>query len=273
MLILNTLIIAEIQRAIRNRWAIAAVILLAGLAFSLALLGSAPIGDTGASLMSVTTVSLSSLTLYLIPLIALTISFDAIVGEAEQGTLLLLLSYPISRWQIILGKFTGQLLVLLLAILLGYGSAGLYLASQGSASSLDWFNYGRMMWSSLVLGAVFIAIGCLISLLSKVRAAAIGAAVVVWLFLLVLYDLMLLALVLADKEQGLTPALFNLLVLINPADAYRLYNLAGSEAARLVSGVANQAAGLSSFELLGCMAAWIAGLLSVSVYLFNRKEL
>jgi len=177
-----TIVLAEFQRSIRNRWASASVILLASLAFSLVALGSAPIGDSRASLMSITTVSLSSLSLYLIPLVALTISFDAIVGEQEQGTLLLLLTYPISRWQIILGKFLGHLVVLMLAIVLGYGSAGIYLASLESSALNDWVSYGQMMGSSLLLGAVFISIGCLISLLSKVRASAIGAAVGVWLF-------------------------------------------------------------------------------------------
>ena len=88
-----TIVLAEFQRSIRNRWALSSVILLASLAFSLVALGSTPIGDSRASLMSITTVSLSSLSLYLIPLVALTISFDAIVGEQEQGTLLLLLTY------------------------------------------------------------------------------------------------------------------------------------------------------------------------------------
>ncbi|MCF7980556.1 MAG: ABC transporter permease [Pseudomonadales bacterium] len=268
-----TIVQAEFQRSIRNRWALASVILLASLAFSLVVLGSTPIGDSRASLMSITTVSLSSLSLYLIPLVALTISFDAIVGEQEQGTLLLLLTYPISRWQIILGKFLGHLAVLLLAILLGYGSAGLYLVRLESSTISDWISYAQMMGSSLLLGAVFISLGCLISLLSKVRASAIGAAVGAWLFLLVLYDLILLGLILADKEQQLLPIVFDALVLINPADAYRLYNLAGSEAASMVSGVASLTDSVSANGLLGLMCIWIVLLLSSAMYLFSRKEL
>ena len=41
-------------------------------------------------------VSLSSLTIFLLPLIALLISYDAVVGEMERGTMLLLLSYPVA---------------------------------------------------------------------------------------------------------------------------------------------------------------------------------
>ena len=161
----------------------------------------------------------------------------------------------------------------MLAIVLGYGSAGIYLASLESSVLSDWVSYGQMMGSSLLLGAVFISIGCLISLLSKVRASAIGAAVGVWLFLLVLYDLILLGLILADKEQQVLPATFDVLVLLNPADAYRLYNLAGSEAASMVSGVTNMANSFDANVLLGLMCGWVMLLLSTAIYLFSRKEL
>ena len=49
----------------------------------------------GVRALDVVIVSLSSLTI-LLPLIALLISHDAIVGEMERGTLLLLLSYPVA---------------------------------------------------------------------------------------------------------------------------------------------------------------------------------
>ena len=80
---------AEIQEGIRNRWILASILLLLILAVSLTLLGSTPVGLTKASLLSVTMVSLTSLSIYLVPLIALMLSFDTIVGEYERGTLLL----------------------------------------------------------------------------------------------------------------------------------------------------------------------------------------
>jgi Cu-processing system permease protein len=68
-------------------------LLLAALALSLTFLGSAPTGNVGTSALDVVIVSLSSLTIFVIPLVALLISHDAIVGEMERGTMLLLLSY------------------------------------------------------------------------------------------------------------------------------------------------------------------------------------
>jgi Cu-processing system permease protein len=107
----NILLIAgkEIQESLRNRWVLAMTALLAALALSLTFLGSAPTGTVGARALDVVIVSLSSLTIFLVPLVALLISHDAIVGETERGTMILLLSYPVSRGQIILGKFTGHL--------------------------------------------------------------------------------------------------------------------------------------------------------------------
>ena len=118
---MNVLIIAakEIHQAIRNRWVLAATLLLAGLALSLTFLGSAPTGNVGVRTLDVVVVSLSSLTIFLVPLIALLISHDAIVGEMERGTMLLLLSYPVARWQVLLGKFLGHLAVLAFATCLG----------------------------------------------------------------------------------------------------------------------------------------------------------
>ena len=98
------------------------------LILSLALLGSAPTGQVGVGELDVVIVSLTSLSIFLVPLIALLIAHDAIVGEAERGTLPLLLSYPVRRWQVIVGKFCGHVLILLFATIIGYGAAALALA-------------------------------------------------------------------------------------------------------------------------------------------------
>ena len=130
----NILLIAgkEIQEGLRNRWVLAMTMLLAALALTLTFLGSAPTGNVGVRALDVVIVSLSSLTIFLLPLVALLISHDAIVGEMERGTMLLLLSYPVSRRQVVFGKFVGHLAILAFATVLGYGAAALALAADGS---------------------------------------------------------------------------------------------------------------------------------------------
>ena len=125
----------EVRDGLRNRWVLATTVLMAALALTLSFLGSAPTGTVGVGPVEVTVVSLSSLTIFLLPLIALLLSFDAIVGEFERGTMMLLLTYPVSRGQIILGKFLGHVAILAFATVLGYGAAGLALGGGEAAAS------------------------------------------------------------------------------------------------------------------------------------------
>jgi len=50
--------------------------------------------------------SLVSLAIYLVPLISLILGYDAIVGERERGSLDLLLALPITRLELLLGKYS-----------------------------------------------------------------------------------------------------------------------------------------------------------------------
>ena len=114
----------EVRDSLRNRWVLAATVLLAALALSLGFLGSTPTGSVKVDPLTVTVVSLSSLSIFLIPLIAMLLSYDALIGEIERGTMALLLSYPVSRVQILAGKFIGHIIILTLATAAGYGLAG-----------------------------------------------------------------------------------------------------------------------------------------------------
>jgi Cu-processing system permease protein len=266
---------AEFREGVRNRWVLSCVLVLGTLAFALALLGASPIGETRASALSVTTVSLASLSIYLIPLIALMLSFDAIVGERERGTLLLLLTYPVSRWQVICGKFCGHFAIIAIAILVGYGATGLYIATTSEVPSQDAWLFVRMLGSSLLLGTVFIALGYLISVTVPGRTTAAGIAISTWLLVVVLYDLLLLGAVLTDAGQAIDTGAFSALLLLNPADAYRLFNLAGSDAADLVTGNVGALGDsmLSPELLLSSLCLWIALPLAATLWIFQRHEL
>jgi Cu-processing system permease protein len=265
----------EIRDGLRNRWVAAIILLLAALALSLALLGSAPSGTVQATPMSITVASLASLTVYLLPLIALMLAFDALVGELERGTLLLLLTYPVARWQVVVGKFLGHSLILLAALLVGYGGAGLVLHFTGGADAESWIAYLVLMASSWLLGSAFIALGYLVSALVRERATAAGVAVALWLLFVVLYDLGLLGLLLADTQQRLSPDLVAVLLLANPTDIFRIINLTGTEAVSLLAGMAEagRAAGFQPALLVALLLGWVALPLGLTVARFQRIEL
>ncbi len=198
---IRILAVNEYLDGLRNRWVAAAIILLGGTALALLLVGSAPAGTVRAGALDVSVVSLTSLSVYLLPLIALLLAFDALVGEFERGTMLLLLTYPVARWQVVMGKFFGHMMILLTAVTVGYGGAALLTVLLTDGGTAGWQAYLTMMASSLMLGAVFIALGYLVSVVVRERTTAAGAAVVLWLIFVVLYDLALLGVLLADHEQ------------------------------------------------------------------------
>lgn len=113
----------EFSDGLRNRWLLAISLLFAVLAVGIAWLGAAASGQLGFTSIPATIASLASLATFLMPLIALLLAYDAIVGEEESGTLMLLLTYPLGHGQILMGKFVGHGLILALATLLGFGCA------------------------------------------------------------------------------------------------------------------------------------------------------
>ena len=275
---MNTVIIIagkEILEGLRNRWVLATTLLLAALALSLTFLGSAPTGNVGASALDVVVVSLSSLTIFLLPLIALLISHDAIVGEMERGTMILLLSYPVGRYQIVLGKFCGHVLILAFATVIGYGVAAGALAISGAAVlAASWYAFAWMIGTSIMLGAAFVAIGYLISSLARDRGTAAGASVGVWLIMVLVFDMALLGLLVVDQGRTVSALLLERLLFLNPTDIYRLANLTGFNMSQF-SGMAGLvgSAGASTLALLVGMVLWIAVPLGLATVSFARREL
>ena len=273
--VLRQLAFKELRDGLRNRWVAAAILVLGGLALVLSLLGSAPTGSVRASLLDVSVVSLSSLSVYLLPLIALMLSYDALVGEFERGTMLLLLTYPVRRWQVIVGKFIGHVSILFIAILVGYGGTGLVMALFSDSGFQGWQSYTLMMATSLLLGGVFVALGYLVSVLVKERATAAGTAIGLWLVFVVLYDLVLFGILLLDEGQHIGQQLFKTLMLISPTDTYRMINLSAFEGVRHATGLAG-VVDTSSHDVVmmfGVLLFWIILPITTTLLVFQRREL
>ncbi|GAA3981082.1 ABC transporter permease [Comamonas faecalis] len=271
-----TLIGKEVRDGLRNRWVLAVALLLAALALALGLLGSAPTGSVKVDPLVVTVVSLSSLSIFLVPLIALLLSYDAIVGEIDRGTMALLLSYPVSRAQVLTGKFCGHLVVLSLAIVGGYGAAGILLQLwHGGLDVSGWTPFLLLIGASILLGAGFLALGYLISALVSDRVTAAGIAVGVWLFLVVIFDMGLIGLLVVDQGRVVTAQMLNVILLFNPTDVYRLLNLTGHENIAMFSGMAGltDKATLPTAALLLAQALWVVVPLTLAAMRFKRRAL
>jgi len=261
---------AEFRIALRNRWLAIAVALMVLFALILSAAGSGPTGSLGVDRLTVTVASLTSLSVYLVPLMALLLAFDAIAGEAERGTLPLILTYPVARGQIIVGKALAHLAILTLAILAGYGVAGVAALLVDPTSVQGLGALLRLIWTSVALGATFLGLGYAISALSRRPSGAAGLAIGLWLVAVVLYDLALLAAVVADNGGSFTTQIFPLTLLANPADAFRLYNLAASQATAVAAGVSAAANAVPVWQSLVSILVWplLAG--GLALFLFKK---
>jgi Cu-processing system permease protein len=262
----------EFHDGLRNRWLISITLIFALLSIGLTYFGAAASGAVGVTSLSTTVASLASLAVFLIPLIALLLSYDSFVGEQESGTLLLLLTYPLSKSQLLLGKFIGQGGIIALATLLGFGTSAVLLYFQ--LGDTDIFSaFGLFIFSAILLGLSFTAISYLISLSVSEKSKAAGFALITWFLFALAFDLALLAL-LVGVEEGVTQQGLTQLMMLNPTDIFRLVNLAGLDSGDVNGALAVAInASLSQTQLISALVAWVVLPLTLAIYIFKKKTL
>lgn len=264
----------EMRIAGRNRWVLTAVALMTGFGLILAFAGSGAAGTLGIDRLTVTVSSLATLSVYLVPLIALLLSYDSVSGEADRGTLPLLLTYPISRWELLAGKFAAQLLVLLASVVIGFGVTAATVAATGDVTPASFAHLTRLIWSAVLLGAGFLALGNALSACVRQSGTAASLALAVWVIAVVMFDVALLGAVVMDDGGMFTRSVFPWLLVASPTDAFRLFNLlaidAGAFAGSLAGGA--RAAVLPNLAPLISLIVWPLLLLVVAVFVFRRRE-
>ena len=234
----------EMRIGLRNRWILLAAVILALFSLSLALLGSAPAGTLGVDRMTVTVASLSSLSVYLVPLIALLLAFDAVAGEIDRGTLQLIFSCPISRGEFLFGKALGHFAVIVLALGGGYGVTAVLLLATGGGSQAALIDFARLVATSALLGLAFLALGYVLSAAARHTSTAAALSIGIWLLMVVLYDLALLGVLVSETSGFFAARILPFAIIANPADAFRLFNLNALGASDLVGGMAGIAEAL-----------------------------
>lgn len=266
---ITTIASKEFWDRIRNRWVLAVALVFTAFALVIAYFGAAQQGTVGFRSIDVTIASLVSLVIYLIPLIALILGFDAIVGERERGSLDLLLSMPITRLELLLGKYFGLAAALTFSTVAGFGLVAVLLSSQLDFNAL--FHYFGFMLSSVLLGCAFLSLAVMLSVFAADRTRASGLAIAMWFFFVLVFDLLLLgALVVSGGKWG--GEIFPYLLLANPADVFRILNIFTLADVRSMYGLATVfPPTLANPWLLGLvMLGWIAAPLAIATWRFRK---
>ena len=122
---------------------------------------------------------------YVLSIVAILFTFDAISSERERGTLRLVLANSVPRDIVLLGKFIGALISIGIPFLIA-GLINLFLLSTSGGIQLgsgEWGRLGAIFLIALVYVCIFIALGLLIS--ARVRQSGMGLMILLLLWTIV----------------------------------------------------------------------------------------
>ena len=169
----------EFMDNIRSKWIIAISIIFIILTIAASYLaGGQAGGEEIFGGMEETVASLISISSLLIPLIAILLGFSTIAGEAETGALFVVLSYPVRRVEVLLGKFLGLGSVLAVTPFIGFGLSGIVIAATvGSEEGLAFLAFIVL---AIFLGLMYLSLIMWISAFCKTRVKAIAGGIILF---------------------------------------------------------------------------------------------
>ena len=272
-MITNILILTqkEMRDAWRNRWFMLYAGAFAVLSLALAWLSLTGMGNYGLAGFGRTAASLINLVLLIVPLMGLTLGALSLAQEREQGTLLYMLAQPVSKGELLLGKFLGLALSLLTALGLGFGLTGTLIALNGGGG--DPVTYLVLLGLTFLLALASLSLGFFISVVVKSGATAVGLALFLWLILVFFGDLGVMGTAVTMQlsvEQLLT------ITLINPLQLFKIAAILDLRTGLEVLGPTGIYAVRTWGEqlmplLVGLLLAWSLLPLLVTTKLFQRK--
>jgi Cu-processing system permease protein len=207
----------EFRVALEGRWLFGFAALLTALVLGLSFFGLAQSREVGYQGFARVTLSLMNLVLFVVPLAGLLLGVTSLTGSS--GTLPLLLAQPVSRTEVLLGKLAGLGGALTLVQLVGFGGGGLVVALNAGAAQVGGF--AALTGLSIVLGWLTISTALLIAVTWPDRLRATATALLLWLLMVVAYDLAVLGATTLLRGLPLQSVLFPAL-LVNPVDLSRV---------------------------------------------------
>jgi Cu-processing system permease protein len=178
----------ELLISARNRWLHWFAGIFAVLTVLVAYFGMVTSGYSGFQDFTRTAASITSLAGFAIPLVALILGVFSFLSHREY--LDLVVAQPVTRRQILLGKYVGLLLTVTGSSLLGLGLPGipisLVVGTQGA------LQYALVVLQASALAAVFCGLALVAVLVTRRRQVALGIAIAIWVFFELVYGILML---------------------------------------------------------------------------------
>jgi Cu-processing system permease protein len=207
----------EYRHALESRWLFGFTALLTALVLGLSFFGLAQSREVGFQGFARVTLSLMNLVLFIVPLTGLVLGVTSIAGGGE--TLPLLLAQPVRRGEVLIGKFLGLAAALTVSQAVGFGGGGAIVAIM--AGNDQWLGFAALTGLSIALGWLTVSTAMCLAVIWPDRLKSMAAALLLWLLLVVAYDLVVLGATTLLSGLPLQSVLFPAL-LLNPVDLARV---------------------------------------------------
>jgi len=276
----RTIIAKEVRDSFKSVW----LIIFTGVYF-LVIIGVpyivqgvlAPVGGEFANLPSRFTVTIVD-SIPVVPLVPLMLGALTIVGEREKGTMEHVLTLPVGKFEVYIGKFLGLSIASSIAVIAGFGLAALAAASQGGFG-FDPGRYAVLIGLMISLTFIFSALGVLLSSLSRNKAFAVGICLFLYFWLAILYDpgLLVFSAIIFSGSAALFPLLATL---ANPIDVIRIMAVMSSQRAINMDAMGPTGANMihlygnaQAFDILAVTAAlWFIIPFVLAATIFTRQD-
>jgi len=204
----------------------------------------------------------------IVPIFSIVVAFDAVSKERVQGTMDLLLSRPVTRTGVLLGKFLGSFFAVAFPVTLVL-LAGLGIVSAKAGTSPSGVFVATFMAMTLLLIVYYVLLQLIFSSIAKTSGTAVLFGVLVWLLFNFLYGVITLVIGFAVFPDEASRTDFNRWsTLGNP----------GGIAANITYGAAPvaiqvflQGAILESAVAATGAIIWLVVLLVLALWVFQRK--
>ncbi len=206
----------DIIESLRARWFMVYSMVFGGivvLLFAFGLSESRIMGFTGLSRLLVTYIQLS---MAILPIFVLITTVRSVAGDREAGVFEYMLSLPVSLAAWFWGRFFGRFFVVFLPVFVAMLGAVIWGVLKGSEIPWNLFVFYTALL--MALAWCFLGIGMLISTLARSSDVAQGAAFIIWLFLLLFLDLILLGIMIQESLPANTAVA---IALANPMQVFR----------------------------------------------------
>ena len=264
----------EFMDNVRNKWILGLTIIF----IILTLVISFAHGRGELTGVEITVMGLLSISTLLVPIIAIMLGYASISGEAETGSLSVVMAHPIRRVEVLLGKYIGLGSVLSTSIILGFGIAGIVIMSSDAG---DVAGYLVFIVLTILLGLVYLSLSICFSAILKRRVTSLGAGIGLFFWAMIIGSVIMAIFWATGGDlmdlgtTGMPDWMWSSMMILSPSDMYQTATMLGFGLRELavVGFEISVPDYITLGKLLVIFATWILAPFFVAYYFFTKRDI